>query len=176
MVELVKNLPPVRIWPIYKEDYGAQYGEKRLSISYQGKKVLDVGADVGSTADFFLRRGAQLVIAVEGNKNYYEKLLENARKVPGIKPVFLYIKDPSHFADLIKNYRPDVLKADCEGCEKHLNMVPEKVFIMVPEYLVETHSPAIEAALLEKWQRCGYTVRDVNKWRKTVSIIYATKP
>ena len=176
MVELVKNLPPVRIWPIYKEDYGAQYGEKRLSISYRGKKILDVGADVGSTADFFLRRGARSVIAVEGHKGYYEKLKENARKVPGIKPVYMYIKGPSHFAELIKKHRPDVLKADCEGCEKHLNQVPADVFSMVPEYLVETHSPAIEAALLKKWQRCGYRIVDVNKWGKTVSIIYAIKP
>lgn len=175
-MELVGKLPPVRIWPIYKEDYGAQYGEKRIPISYQGKKVLDVGADVGSTADFFLRRGAARVIAVEGNKEYYQKLTGNARRVPGISPVFLVIKSPGHFTALIKKHRPDVLKSDCEGCEKYLCQVPDPVFSLVPEYLVETHSSAVEGSMLKKCLRCGYRIRDVNKWRKTVSIIYATKP
>jgi len=175
VVVLVKQLPPVRIWPIYKEDYGAQYGKKRLPISYEGKKVLDVGADVGSTADFFLRRGAREVIAVEGNNTHYLKLQENAKRIPGIRPVFLCINDPRHYEALITRHRPDVLKADCEGCEKHLFQISDAVFRMVPEYVIETHDFPIFKAMMRKCQRCKYRVVDVNWWCSEVRIVYTVR-
>lgn len=175
-MELVTGLPPVRIWPIYKEDYGAQYGKKRLSISYKGKTVLDVGADVGSTADFFLRRGAKRVFAVEGNPNQFRQLKQNAAKIPGITPIHLYIQTPKHFEHLIGTYSSDVLKADCEGCEVHLFNVRDCVFRLVPEYLVETHNDSIFDMMVSKCKRCGYTIVDVNEWCKHVRIVYALKP
>lgn len=169
------NLPPVRIWPIYREDYGAQYGEKRITIDYKGKLILDIGADVGSTADFFLRRGAREVICVECNRDYFNELAKNAIKIKGIRPVFLRISEPLHFKNLIISLRPDVLKSDCEGCEKHLLKVSDDVFSLVKEYVVETHGQAIEKGLLEKLGKNGFKVLDVNRWCRDASIIYALK-
>ena len=48
----IKNVG-ARVRPIYDEDYDFQWGK----IDYKGKTVLDLGADIGSTADFFLGKG-----------------------------------------------------------------------------------------------------------------------
>src|SRR3990170_8039302 len=54
------------------------YGPENYNVhwkytSFKGKVILDLGADVGSTAKFFLKNGARRVIAVEGNdKNAYQ--------------------------------------------------------------------------------------------------------
>lgn len=162
---------PVRIWPIYKEDYGHHYG----AIHYKGKKVLDIGADVGSTADFFLRRGAREVVAVDGNKGMYRQLVKNARKIPEIKPVFLKIEIPRHFEELIRVHQPDVLKSDCEGCEKHLFKIPDEVFSIVKEYMVETHGHGTRKGMMDKCKRCGFTILNVVAWRKGIDIIYAKR-
>lgn len=162
---------PVRIWPIYKEDYGHHYG----AIRYKGKKVLDIGADVGSTADFFLRRGAREVIAVDGNKSMFKGLVKNAKKIPEIKPILIKIDKPRHFEELIKRHRPDVLKSDCEGCEKHLFKIPDEVFSMVKEYMVETHGHGTHKAMMDKCKRCGYAILNVVAWRKGIDIIYAKR-
>lgn len=167
-----KTRKPVRIWPIYKEDYGHHYG----AIRYAGKKVLDVGADVGSTADFFLRRGARQVIAVDGNKDMYGQLVKNAQKIPEIKPVYLLIQKPEHYEQLIRTHRPDVLKADCEGCERHLFGIPDEVFRVVPEYMVETHSKGLYDAMVQKCERNGYQILNVVRWRPGIDIVYAKKP
>jgi len=166
-----KASKPVRIWPVYKEDYGHHYG----AIHYKGKKVLDIGADVGSTADFFLRRGAREVIAVDGSKNMYRELVKNTKKIPEIKPILLKIEKPQHFEQLIRKFRPDVLKSDCEGCEKHLFKIPDEVFSMVKEYMVETHGSGTFKAMFEKCKRCKFTILNVVAWRKGIDIIYAKR-
>lgn len=174
-MELVTKLPPVRIWPIYKEDYGAQYGEKRLPIIYKDKTVLDIGADVGSTADFFLRRGASKVFAVEGNPDRFRQLKVNAAKIPGIVPIHLHIENPQHFEYLITNHFSDVLKADCEGCEIHLFKIRDCVFRLITEYLVETHNDKIFDMMVSKCESCGFKIVDINEWCKHVRIVYAVK-
>ena len=161
----------MRIWPYYKEDYNHHYG----AIRYRGKKVIDVGADIGSTADFFLRRGATEVIAVEGNKKLYAELVKNARKIPEIKPVFLYIKTSGHFEQLIRKHRPDVLQSDCEGCEVHLFKVPDEVFRMVPEYMVETHGDKVHKYMIRKCKACRYDVVKVILWHAHTRIVYAKR-
>lgn len=162
---------PVRIWPIYKEDYGHHYG----AIRYKGKKVLDIGADVGSTTDFFLRRGAREVIAVDGSKGMYDGLLKNLAKIPGTKPVFLLIEKPEHFEQLIRKHRPDVLKADIEGAEKHLFLISDEAFRMVPEYMIETHGSGTYQSMIDKCKRCGFTIEHIVKWRPGIDIIYAKR-
>ena len=54
----------------FLEDYNKMYG----FLDYTNKKVIDIGADIGSTALFFLDKGANIVLAVEGNKERYKEL------------------------------------------------------------------------------------------------------
>ena len=51
-------------------------------LDVEGKVVLDVGADYGSTADFFLQRGAARVIAVEGDPRSFRRLEALAKPLP----------------------------------------------------------------------------------------------
>lgn len=168
------RIPPID-WGRGPEDYEAEYG----IVDYRDKKVLDIGADVGSTADYFLRKGARVVIAVEGNEGFYKKLERNAKKIEGIIPIFLWIKTPKHFENLIKLSQPDVLKADCDlpgkdGCEKHLFKIDDWIFSMVSEYIVETHNDPIFYSMKEKCEKNGYELVNVRvRHRPDLRIVYA---
>jgi len=147
-----------RIRPPGLEDYDPQYGK----ISYVGMRVLDVGADYGSTADYFLRRGAREVIAVEANEYYYNILCENAKEVAGIVPVFMSVSTGADASCLLQEYKPDVLKVDCEGCERAFLLVEDWLFALPQAWVVETHSPELEASFLDAFERIGYRVLDVS--------------
>jgi FkbM family methyltransferase len=76
------------IAPIYGEDYDSHWG----FTSFKGKVVLDLGADYGSTAHYFLRRGARRVVAVEGDPRLAEELEENFRGDGRVVPIHLFIE------------------------------------------------------------------------------------
>jgi predicted methyltransferase len=60
--------------PIFGEDYS-----KHWKADFKGKVVLDLGADYGSTAFYFLQKGAREVIAVEGDRILALNLAKNAK-------------------------------------------------------------------------------------------------
>ena len=162
----------VRIPPIYGEDYEFQWGK----VDYTGKVVLDIGCDFGSTADFFLRKGAFLVVCVDNNKEYIDKLYELRNKffLP-IIGLCLDMSDSSLWSKLINLYRPTVVKSDCEGCERALGKVPEEEIRKVPEYIIECHGDCIDI-LKEKFSKCNYILVDENPWAgRSATIIYWTK-
>lgn len=151
------NDPPPFGWDFVSIDFWeAEYG----FVDYKGKKIMDIGADWGRTADYFLQKGAKAVVAVEGAPFFYETLKENAKLLPGIIPVFLLIRHPDDFVDLIKRWSPDLMQVDCEGCEAHLFQVPDEIFSRVPEYLIETHSQRqnLYKAMKEKCHANNYTI------------------
>lgn len=159
------------ISPIYGEDYEETWG----SVDYTNKRVLDIGADIGSTADYFLRKGAREVVAVEGGKEFYDKLEANAKDRPQIKPLLFWIDSPEKFTALIKEHHPDVVKCDIEGDEVHLADVEDTVFSSVPEYLIETHGDDVHRRIQEKLANNSYEVIDVKPWGEQVKIVYARR-
>src|SRR5207245_4990575 len=88
-------------------------------FNFTGSVVLDAGADYGSTAQFFLEKGCKEVICVESNETHFKNLTENARRNPKIKPIKLEVSNEEHWRYLI-SLKPDIIKSDCEFCEKHL--------------------------------------------------------
>lgn len=133
--------------------YGEDYENHWVGIDWRSKTVLDIGADVGSTADYFLSKGASLVYAVEGNYLFYRKLEENARKRGGIVPILMFIESPNQIRFLLDRYKPDVVKMDCERCEKCLISVPDHVVCNVPEYIIETHTENLFRQIVQKMHR-----------------------
>ena len=121
--------------PFLGENYESHWG----CFSFAGKTVLDIGADYGSTAAFFLQKGAKSVIAVEPDPALFAKLVSNFSGRTDVVPVNLEISEPRHFEELILRFKPDILKADCEGCEIQLTKVRPALLKKVREYLVETH-------------------------------------
>lgn len=142
-------------WDFYPPDFWeAEYG----FVDYEGEEVMDVGADWGRTADYFLQKGAKSVIAIEGYPLFYEKLRENANLLPGMTPVFLQIRHTDDFVNLIKRWSPDLIQVDCEGCEALLFQIPDEIFSQIPEYLIETHSIKLYRIMKRKCRANKYTI------------------
>lgn len=133
----------------------ADYTSHWKYCNLKNKVVLDLGADFGSTANFFLRNGAKKVIAVEGNRELGKMLRNNFRKSKKVVPIVDWIDSPQKILRLIKKYKPDVVKCDIEGAEIHLLGVPLR---LVKTWLVETHTLKIYSKLVEKFHKEGFRI------------------
>lgn len=142
------------------EDYERFWGH----VNYTGKVVLDIGADYGSTASFFLKKGASQIIAVEGNKENFNQLKANAKNIPSVIPIERRVESPKQFEELILEYEPDILKADCEGCEVYLADIQDSIFSKVTSYVLEVHTESIWGRLESKFKRLNYEIVHKDKW------------
>ncbi len=131
--------------PIYVEDYEFQYGQ----VDYKNQVVLDVGADIGSTAYFFVEKGAKLVVAVEGSEQCFRKLKSNADTCTKIFPIQCFIDNSAQIEALISRWKPSIVKMDIEGSEIHLFNVARSIFGSVQEYLIEVHNENLLGRLKE---------------------------
>lgn len=134
------------------ENYDAHWG----FASYTGKTILDIGADWGSTAYYFLEYGARKVIAVEGDKGLTSQLIKNYGDDPNIVCIDKMILSPSDFEYLISTYKPDIVKVDIEGYERHLLGVPLDIIRPIKEWLVETHSDKLFKEFSVLFTSLGY--------------------
>jgi len=165
----------IRVPSCTGEDYWWHWGGP---LSFEGKRILDVGADVGSTADFFLLRGARIVFAVEGNPKFWVELKANAKRIVGIKPVFRWISSPEDFEWLIDKFKPNLVKVDCEGCEKYLLdlfRVKPEVLTQVGEYMIETHSKLDTKKFVEWLSKLGYEILEIRFISTISDVIFAKK-
>jgi len=154
---------------LHEEDYDLHWGY----IDYNDKVVLDLGADYGSTAKFFLGCGARQVIAVEYDSQYLgalNKFRENNNTIV----VQRFVRDERDFDELINLYRSDVVKVDIEGGEIGLLDVDCDTLNKVPEYAIEYHggndhfvtvnhhytAHDLHDLLVQKFKSCGFTVTD----------------
>jgi predicted RNA methylase len=165
----------MRLAPLPWSDYEGEYG----FVNYEGKVVLDVGADYGSTAAYFLRKGALRVVAVEADDAYFEMLTKNivacANGESRVTAVHCVVSNPEQFEGLICAFRPDIVKVDCEGCEVSLLQIPDRVFSSVPEYIMEIHSDDLYDRFIEKFGRLGYSVDHADNWTVGVWVIHAKR-
>ncbi|MGP8069934.1 MAG: hypothetical protein ACLP5V_08595 [Candidatus Bathyarchaeia archaeon] len=141
----------------YFENYDYHWG----FASFHNKTVLDIGADYGSTASYFLQNGARRVIAVESNPKLFSKLVAYFRGNQLVTTINLEVHEPHQIESLISKFKPDILKADCEGCELHLIKVEERALKTVPEFLIETHEHTLKRLITPRierlFRRLGYS-------------------
>lgn len=152
---------------------GADYQKHWGFLNVEGRVVLDVGADYGSTAVYFLSKGADGVIAVEGCEGHYRRLEALAEKERRIVPAQMHVSCAEDWWIHLHAFEPDVLKVDCEGCEAYLLDVSDSSFASVVEMGLEVHDPrvadwhgnphefktlsALKLALIEKFVALGFT-------------------
>ncbi len=154
------------------KSHGENYDDHYGFINWNGKVVLDCGADYGSTAKFFFSRGAKKVIAVEFDNQYWDALVALSKESE-IIPVRKFLATAGDFEDLIDNYDVDIIKVDIEGGETGLLDVSCEYLRKIPEFAVEYHGggPSLTTTvnhpykkmemaekLREKFESCGFVV------------------
>jgi 16S rRNA G966 N2-methylase RsmD len=133
-----ENVRQTLIPPIY--DPTENYEKVYTDLDYKGKVILEVGADIGSTASFFLSKGAKHVISVEGKKEYFDRLVKNIETYRmNVTPVFLTLKNAEELQVLIEQYKPDILHMDCEGGEFVIPGISDDVLKTLKEVQLEIH-------------------------------------
>lgn len=134
---------------------GENYNTLYYMPDYKGKTVLDVGADYGSSACWFLVKGAKHVIAVEKHGPHFKKLKEYAEALGQDKiiPLKMNVNKKQDYEMLLTRYKPDIAKLDCEGCEVHLLKVEEEIFSIPKEYVIEAHSVKLTSDFLTKLEK-----------------------
>lgn len=154
--------------PWHGEDFNEFWG----FVDFQNKVILDIGADYGSTAYFFLQQGAAHIVCVECYKNHAMPLLDYAEREPRVEAFMKRISQAQDYVELLQKYQFDLAKVDGEGCEAYLLDVEDKLFSTVPEYVIELHNASqserarnlhrfgndLGKPFREKFERCGYTV------------------
>jgi len=162
-------IKPVR--PIYNEDYNHFYG----FLDYKGQVILDIGGDYGSTAWFFLERGAKKVISVEKNKSYVDRLVANIKDTRIVVSVHMNLDTSIKGEDLLQEYKPDIVHMDCEGCERHFLSLPSSSFRIPKIYQIELHGQELIKKFFEKFDINNYEIIHLVKWLPNVWIVVAVR-
>jgi hypothetical protein len=115
-----------------------------LPVSVKNKTVLDVGANQGDSAKFFIDNGASKVIAIECCDKAFQYLAANAKLHPQIVPIHKRFD----LSDLDREF--DFLKVDIEGYE----YVLLDRLLSTPAVL-EVHG----LPLIERFRNAGYKIK-----------------
>lgn len=164
------------------------YGDEWNMVDFNGRHVIDIGGNNGDTSLYFAKKGAE-VIGFEPVKHLYDLALKNIdlnsnfkdkitfiNKGVGAKRGELkitansikdYIDDDTYkmeiitIEDIINNYnfKPDILKMDCEGCE--FEIILNEDLTMFNDIIFEHHSKIIGKdfrPLIEKLESYGFKI------------------
>ncbi len=137
------------------------YNRHWAFTDFKGKAILDLGADYGSTAWFFIHKGAESVVALEGDHGRAKKLAMNATKF-GFTSFEKMVSCSADIEELLQKYRFDVAKVDIEGAEAHLIECNEELLKAVPFWMIETHSSALTSSVTNRFEELGFEVKEIN--------------
>jgi len=138
--------------PIYSEDYSHHW-----PVNVEGKTVIDLGADYGSTAYYFLSKGALRVVCVEGNPTLFRQLQANMRYLPNCIAVYKHLRSASDFAEVLA-HTAEIVKVDVEGAEKHLLKVEPGVLQQHYEWIIEIHRNVNQREFIAYFQSAGFDI------------------
>ena len=158
-------MKPLKSWN--NEDFEAEYG----NVDYKDRVVMDIGAEIGTTAYFFVTKGAREVIAVEGYEPYFRELIKNINGDSRVKPINLWITSENDFEKLIEKYNPDIVKVDIEGAEISLIKLYPKVLSKPLIWIIETHSLETKDAITNKFLNVGYELTREFRFAGSVYIL-----
>lgn len=146
--------------------------------NFEGKTILDLGADYGSTVSWFFKKGAKKVIAVECDRERFNKLLDNFGNDPDVVCIREKILHGVQIEDLIIKYSPDIIKFDIEGDEHNLLLASPDHIKSVKEYLIEYHGEKSLNEMMKVMEENGFYAERcwINPWESgTCGVIYATR-
>jgi len=168
----------VLLGPILYEDLLDLKAYKLSESEIRNKRVLDVGAYLGETPIAFSLMGAKWVVTYEPvffnivRKNLFINRIKNVEVFPcGLweKDGYRWVKEEAgntgqhagelrikvkSWLSLLKKRSFDLAKVDCEGCERGLLKVPNKILSRIPLWLIAIHGD--ELALIKKFKNAGF--------------------
>lgn len=118
-----------------------EYSRFYSTLNYQGKVVVDYGADIGSSAAYFISKGAKEVIGIEISKE-----AKRINASPEFKQHYLgnigKFRKAFHYTDE-KYPKGDILKMDIEGAE--LGILTDKYLSGFRQFAIGLHPHAYSA-------------------------------
>ena len=156
------------------EGYEAHWGY----TNFEDKTVLDLGADYGSTTSWLFQKGAKKIIAVECDRERFDKLLQNYGDDKDVVCLREKILSGIQIVKLVDTYKPDLVKMDIEGDEINLLDVNKNEILSVKELLIEYHGKDVLEKLSIFLTRIGFNVKPcwINPWESgTCGVIYAVR-
>jgi 16S rRNA G966 N2-methylase RsmD len=144
--------------PYIDEDYNRHWG----FADFKGKAILDLGADYGSTAWFFIKRGAKSVTAVEGDPGRAKTLAANSVKY-GFTCIKEMITSPKNIEELLERQQFDIAKVDIEGAEIHLLQCKGELLKKVPLWMIESHSDELTRSVTSRFKELVFRVRQIHE-------------
>ncbi len=130
-----KSLIPANKWVNFYE-----YCRFYSTLNYKNKVVVDYGADIGSSAIYFLSKGAKQVIGIEKDK----KAINASKKLSFNKYSF-----KTKFYYTLKKYpKGDILKIDIEGAEA--DILTDNYLKEFKQFAIGLHPHAYSAGTYNK--------------------------
>ncbi len=156
------------------EGYEAHWGY----ADFKDKIILDLGADYGSTTSWFFQKGAKKIVAVECDRERFNKLLQNYGNDNDVVCIREKILSGVQIDDLIRKYNPNIIKFDIEGDEIHILELSKDEIASVKEILIEYHGTGVLEKLSNFFTGMGFNVKNcwVNPWEGgTCGVIYVVR-
>lgn len=123
-------------------------------LDIKGKTILDLGcgkfSSTISTADWFLLNGASKVIGVDMGSNEY---------LDDVHYIQMCIDSKEKLQTLIRDYEPQIIKADIEGAEIYFNELSSLGNTI--ELAIEYHSGELKEIVLNVIERHGFRVENI---------------
>lgn len=180
---MTNQIKPLKPW--HNENFGRSYGH----LDFEGRIVLDIGADYGSTASYFLIEGAEAVVAVESYEPDAAALEKYAEGEPRVTAIVQHISCAEDFKNILEKHKIDLAKIDCEGCEFYLLGLENFYFSSIREYFIELHNLSnarrcnnpregpndLRALFAEKFERCGFNYEIFFQKRNAKWMIWAKR-
>lgn len=155
-------VPTKTKWGNYEQEYG------RLVV--KGRIVLDLGAERGTTAQYFLAKGASRVYVSELAQEYRGRLARWAAAEPRVRTL-PPLETRADYANWMQRIQPAAVKVDIEGAETILLECADRILAMPREYAIETHSPEIHRDVVARLERCGYAVTITRRFDVNPNVI-----
>ena len=135
----------------------AQY-DIHLNFDYKDKTILDIGAESGTSAEYFFKKGAKYVTCIEGDARLASLCSQNLREgfTDRYDVVVEWIDSPHHFDRLLSLYgrsgprRTGLVKIDIEGWECCMLDMNDRILAEQRELIIDTHSRLLTVLLTEK--------------------------
>ncbi|MEM5832277.1 MAG: FkbM family methyltransferase [Candidatus Aenigmatarchaeota archaeon] len=167
-------------------------------FSVKNREVVDIGANIGDSAIFFILRGAKKVYAFEPIPSLYRIMLENIKlnnlenkiipfnvavdsrnKKIKIREDKKILEIPCYSLKTVLNFVDDpyLLKIDCEGCEFDIILNSEEVSEF-EKIILEYHCNFFgfcKKKLIRKLEKLNFKCREIKRNSEKSGIIYCEK-